>query len=41
MTTKPSKKPETPFLYRRAEDAPRQRGPGATFQQETIKNEGQ
>lgn len=41
MTPRPSKKRQVPFLYRHAEETPRQRGAGATFQRETVKNEGQ
>jgi hypothetical protein len=41
MTPKPAKTTNVPFLYRHAEDVPRETGPRATFQRETVKNEGQ
>ena len=41
MPSKPAKKDELPFLYRHAEDVPRESGPRATFNRETVKNEGQ
>ena len=41
MMPKPARKPQVPFLYRHAEDTPRETGPSATFQRETVKNEGQ
>lgn len=34
-------KKATPFLFRHVEDVPRETGPDATFNRETVKNEGQ
>jgi hypothetical protein len=35
------KRTRVPFLYARIENTPRDRETGATYQRETIKNEGQ
>jgi len=41
MTRKTTRKAAEPFLLRHVEDVPRQAGRDATFQRETVKNEGQ